>query len=301
MNNNNDFLRLIQTIEKYNSFAICLPVNPIVDTIAAGTALYLGLIKLGKNTAISSSADISSKFTLNAVDKIQKNLNSGGNNLVVSFPYTDGSIDKVTYNIEGNFFNLIIQPRENQSKIDPSQVKYSYTGGQIDAIFTIDAPTLDSPSLGSLYDINRNQFKGKDIINIDRHVTNSHFGTINLVKKSLSSTSEIIMLILHYAKVEITPDIATNLYIGIKNATNNFTAYSVNAETFENSAFLLKAGAKKLSSFSEPSQNTNLQPPIFEKPPAQSIDNVESKEPQIEEETPVDWLKPKIFKGSNLI
>lgn len=302
MNDNNDFLRLIQIIQKYNSFAICLPVNPIVDTIAAGTALYLGLTKLGKNTAISSSADISSKFPLNAVDKIQKNLTTMGSNLVVSFPYTEGAIDKVTYNIEGDFFNLIIQPRENQSKINPSQVKYSYAGGQIDAIFTIDAPTLDSSSFGSLYTANQDQFKGKDIINIDRHLTNSRFGTVNLVKAPLSSTSEIILKILHYAKVEITPDMATNLYLGIKNATNNFTAYSVNAETFENSAFLLKAGAKKLPNFSaEYSQNASLKPSIFEKPFEQPIDNIESKEPPTEEETPADWLKPKIFKGSNLI
>jgi len=45
--------------------------------------------------------------------------------------------------------------------------------------------------------------------------------------------------------IEIDKEIATNLYRGITTATNNFSSYSVNAKTLENSALLLKKGAIK--------------------------------------------------------
>ena len=106
-------------------------------------------------------------------------------------------------------------------------------------------PNLNSA--GPLYADNQAMFQGKNIINIDRHLTNGFFGTINFVNKTSSSTSELALKTLQALQVELDRDIATNLYAGISAATNNFTAYSVNAETFETIATLLKAGAMKKS------------------------------------------------------
>ena len=72
-------------------------------------------------------------------------------------------------------------------------------------------------------------------------------GPINFVNKTSSSTSELALKTLQALQIELDRDIATNLYAGISTATNNFTAYSVNAETFETIATLLKAGAMKKS------------------------------------------------------
>jgi nanoRNase/pAp phosphatase (c-di-AMP/oligoRNAs hydrolase) len=307
MNNNLNLARGIEVLAQQNILGICLTTNPSLDTVASGTALYLGLIKLGKNVNLSCPSDVSSQFNLAGLDKIQKILALGGNTLIVSFPYKDGSIDKVTYNIEGNYFNLLIQPRANFERFDPSQVKYSYTGVQLGAIITIDAPTLNS--LGELYFNNQDQFRGKDIINIDRHLTNTNFGTINLIEKQSSSTSEIVFKLLQNLNIEIDKDIATNLYAGIMAATNNFTSYSVKADTFEISAQLLKLGAIKKSilktrpsgvSFQPITPKRSFTPSPIEKaaPPEETI---EAKEERIEEETHKDWLKPKIFKGSTLV
>ena len=103
-------------------------------------------------------------------------------------------IDKVDYNIQGENFNLIISPRQGFPKIDPNQVKYSYTGGSFDYLIAIDAPNLNS--LGNLYTENEKQFQGKDIINIDRHLTNGYYGTVNYVNKTSSSISELILKLL---------------------------------------------------------------------------------------------------------
>lgn len=301
MNNNNNFSRAVAVINQQNNFGICLPTNNTVDTIGAATALYFGLSKLGKNVSLACSLPISSQISLKGVEKIQKNLGAGGNNLVISFPYTEGAVDKVTYNIEGNYFNLIIQPAEGRPKLDPSAVKYSYTGGKVEVIITIDVSSLNS--LGDLYSQNQEQFTGKEIINIDRHLTNANFGTINLIDRQSSSTSEIVFRLLEYLNVEIDKDMATNLYAGIIAATNNFTAYSVNAQTFETSAKLLKLGAIKKplrlsSSFPPPS-------PSFTSAPTETTiippKTVEKKEIKAEEDAPKDWLKPKIFHGPKFI
>ena len=117
---------------------------------------------------------------------------------------------------------------------------------------------------------------------------------------------------------------ATNLYAGVATATNTFTSYSVNAETFETVASLLKAGAAKKTmqqavkpppfeapktSFSQPFQRPASAPVFSVKQPGterqqiQNITSVESQESQSKEgaQTPQDWLKPNIFKGGGLI
>jgi phosphoesterase RecJ-like protein len=92
---------------------------------------------------------------------------------------------------------------------------------------------------------NQALFQGKNIINIDRHLTNGFYGTVNYVNKTSSSTAELVFKTLQNLSCEIDKDMATNLYVGISSATNNFTSYSVNAETFETIAQLLKLGAVK--------------------------------------------------------
>lgn len=319
-NLNTSWSRIVNAINEKNSFAICLSINYTLDTVASATSLYFGLNKIGKNATLACDKEISLSVSLTGADKIQKNINTGGNNLVISFPYTEGSVDKVTYNIEDDYFNLLIQPREGFPKLDPTMVKYFYTGGQVDVIITIDATNFNS--LGNLYNLNKDQFQGKEIVNIDRHLTNTNFGTINLVDRHRSSTSELILALLQYLNIEIDKEIATNLYLGLVSATNNFTSYSVSDKTFETAAQLLKLGAvkKPLTSFKkstfssneirfsqEPFKSSissnvgsdNFVAPVVKKQP--SMVTAEKKERKKETDTPQDWLKPKIFHGSNIV
>lgn len=240
-----DIGKMIQQIKefvsKHGSGIVVMPAKATPDAIAAGTSLYLALTKLGKNTSLVASTTVQSDMI--GADKIKTELQSGGDNLVVSFPYQEGAIDKVDYNIQGEQFNLVIVPREGHSKLKPDDVQFSYTGGKIDFIITVDAPNLNA--LGDIYSKNQRQFEGTTIINIDRHLINNSFGMINLVSKSSSSTSELVFKVIQGLNVEIDKDIATNLHSGIMIATNNFTAYSVSADTFEAIASLLRAGAVK--------------------------------------------------------
>ncbi len=279
-----------EIISKGNSGTIILPPNPTADATAAACALYLGLTKMGKSLSIACASK--PQFDLVGTDKIQSNLVNSGNNLVISFPYTEGAIDKVDYNIQGNSFNLIVAPRQGFPKLDPKQVKYNYTGGSVDFIITVDAPSLNS--LGAIYTDNQNQFIGHDIVNIDRHLTNAFFGTVNFVNKTASSISELVLSILQNLQVETDRDIATNLYAGIASATNNFTSYSVNADTFEHVASLLRMGAVK-KVIRKPDMNFQSRPSREIQPSPNNSQPIEDVE---KEKQPQDWLKPKIFRGS---
>ena len=291
--------RFNDIIQKNSNGAIVLPANPSVDAVAAATALYLGLHKLGKSVTLACSSKINPNFT--AGDKFQSQLSTTGDNLVISFPYSDGAVDKVDYNIQGSNFNLIITPRQGFPKLEPEQIKYSYTGGILNFILVIDSPTLNA--LGALYNENERQFQGKDLINIDRHLTNSFYGSVNYVNKTSSSISEMVLKLLQNLGVEIDRDIATNLYAGIAAATNNFTSYSVSADTFESVATLLRLGAIK-KTLAKPTQPRTFQPvkqivPPFNRQPdmVTPIEEVEKEPKGSPTSTPQDWLKPKIFRG----
>jgi len=320
-NNQNTLARIQEITTKCRSAVIIIPSNPTVDTIAASTSFYLALNKLGKSVSIACSQKIQSDLV--ASDKVQNVIGAGGDSLMISFPYSDGAIDKVDYNIQGQSFNLIVTPRPGQQKINPNQVSYSYTGGLVDVIFVIDAPTLNS--LGTIYSDNQNQFSGKDIVNIDRHLTNAYYGTVNYVNKTISSISELVLSIIQTLGVEIDRDMATNLYSGAAASTNNFTSYSTNADTFEHIAVLLRAGAVK-KAFKKPTPpgfqpqviNNFQSQPVLRPQPQPAVNNSnQNHSPEIQKSTPIEsvekevstdqpqtgqeWLKPNIFKGGGLI
>lgn len=292
-----------EIIQKGMAGAVLLPVNPTPDAIAAATAIYLGLTKLGKSVTLV--CDTNPKSDLTAADKITQEVTAAGDNLVISFPYKDGSIDKVDYNIQGETFNLIIVPRPGQAKLNTDEVCYSYSGGAIDFIITIDAPNLHS--LGHAFSDNKTQFQGKTIINIDRHLVNDFFGTVNIVNKTSSSTSELALQFLQDLDIELDKDMATNLYAGITAATNNFTSYSVNAQTFEAAATLLKHGALKKQVKKPGSPQGGAAPMSMKQPMAapQEVKSIEAveQEPEVKDsdDPSEDWLKPKIFRGTGLI
>jgi len=250
------YLKQIREIlHKNSSGIIVLPVNPQIDTIAASTALYLALNKMGKVVALICSSKPQAQIV--GVEKIQQSLSVGGDSLVISFPYTEGSVDRVDYDDRGGKFSLIIVPRPGYPKLQPDKVEFSYTGGKIEFIFTIDVPSLQS--IGQIYQQNQREFTGRTIINIDRHFNNINFGIVNLVNKTSSSTSEIVLQLIEGLQIEVDKDIATNLYAGLVAATNNFSSYSVNQDTFQNAAKLLRYGAVKRTA-SRPMPMTATQP-----------------------------------------
>jgi bifunctional oligoribonuclease and PAP phosphatase NrnA len=82
-----------------------------------------------------------------------------------------------------------------------------------------------------------------EIINIDHHVTNSRFGTINLVDPDSAASCEILLLLFEDLGVSLTPELATTLMAGIQGDTLGLRTPSTTGRTLEASAMLLRAGA----------------------------------------------------------
>lgn len=110
--------------------------------------------------------------------------------------------------------------------------------GPFDATIAVDC--TDPGRLGKQFG------KIKDrglLINIDHHKTNNLFGAINIVDAAASASAVLIYSLLQKIPVEITPDIAVNLYTAILTDTGSFHYSNTNPEALNIAAELIRAGA----------------------------------------------------------
>jgi bifunctional oligoribonuclease and PAP phosphatase NrnA len=80
------------------------------------------------------------------------------------------------------------------------------------------------------------------VINIDHHHDNTRFGTINLVDVNASSTAEILYDLAGILGVELTPEIANALYVGLVTDTGKFMYENTDARSHRMAAGLIEAG-----------------------------------------------------------
>lgn len=246
-----------QTLDSSQEILILMGRNPSFDSVSAGLSLYLAFSSIGKRVSISCPTPMTVEFNrLIGVDKVTQNLSNGGRNLVVSFPYVEGSIEKVSYNIENDVFNLVIEPREGYPTITQDKLAYSFGGGTFDCIFTVGVSSLDQ--VGALYDQNQALFSQKPVVNIDINPSNGRFGKINAVEQNFSSVSELVTNLLNTWNLRFDADTATNLLAGITFATNNFMSPTSGVSAFETAAILMRSGARRQD---VPAQQTQAQAP----------------------------------------
>lgn len=108
-----------------------------------------------------------------------------------------------------------------------------------EVIFTLDCPTLDR--IGKIKEIIP---KDAIIINIDHHISNEYFGNFNWVLADMCATGEIILSLLKEMNINITPDVATALYVAIVTDTGRFTHANTTPEALRAAAFLIERGAR---------------------------------------------------------
>ena len=81
------------------------------------------------------------------------------------------------------------------------------------------------------------------VINIDHHISNTYFGTINLIEPGVTSTAEILAKLIPALGVELDQQIATCLLTGMVTDTLGFRVTGVTAETLKVAGELIEAGA----------------------------------------------------------
>jgi bifunctional oligoribonuclease and PAP phosphatase NrnA len=105
------------------------------------------------------------------------------------------------------------------------------------AVF-LDCGNIDRMPVDFLTD--GEQFK----INIDHHHDNTLFGDVNLVEVDASCTAEIVYELAVLLGAEITPEMASALYVGLVTDTGKFMYENTNARTHRIAADLIEAGVQ---------------------------------------------------------
>ncbi|MBW8058926.1 MAG: bifunctional oligoribonuclease/PAP phosphatase NrnA [Solirubrobacterales bacterium] len=85
---------------------------------------------------------------------------------------------------------------------------------------------------------------GNFTINIDHHHDNTLFGDVNLVDTGVSCTAEIVYELAVLLGAEITPEIASSLYVGLVTDTGKFMYENTDARTHRIAAELIEAGVE---------------------------------------------------------
>jgi bifunctional oligoribonuclease and PAP phosphatase NrnA len=88
------------------------------------------------------------------------------------------------------------------------------------------------------------QGKHLHVLNIDHHHDNTRFGTVNLVVPEASCAAEIVYDLAKELGVEITPELAEALYIGLVTDTGKFMFENTTAESHQMAAELFEAGVE---------------------------------------------------------
>lgn len=313
--------KLKDTIAKSNNIGIAVGEKPSIDEMGAALSLFLLLRNANKKVSIASPSDpIVEISSLVGIDKVQKQFGGDAGDLIVSFPYEEGEIEKVSYTLENNYLNIIVKASEQGLSFDEKDIKYTRGSGTIDLLITVGAASL--AELGEIFD--EQKLSNVTVINIDNAANNQGFGDVVMIEKNASSISEYVADIALTLGFTIEQDAAQNLLSGIMFGTKNFQDPRTTSLAFEISAFLMKRGARRIANHSEqpaPRQEESARPQYTEpaKPepryapmadrsatqpttqPAAPLQPVASqKEDDTKQDTPpLDWLTPKVYKGSS--
>lgn len=80
------------------------------------------------------------------------------------------------------------------------------------------------------------------ILNIDHHISNTNFGTVNWNSNVLSSTGEMLYNIFRLSGTPLSPAVSEALYVAIVTDTGRFCYRNTRPETLEAAAQLLRNG-----------------------------------------------------------
>lgn len=84
--------------------------------------------------------------------------------------------------------------------------------------------------------------EGRTVVNIDHHANNPAFGALNWVDPEVAAVGVMIYRLLCAMELEITPAIATHLYVAVLTDTGSFRYSNTDAEAFRVSAELVAHG-----------------------------------------------------------
>ena len=108
-----------------------------------------------------------------------------------------------------------------------------------DVVFTFDCATVhrfgDKRSLIESGDV--------PVVNVDHHVSNDGYGTINLIEPEASASGQVVYRLLRHLGMPLDADVANNLYAALFTDTGGFRHENTTEEALRLGAELVRLGA----------------------------------------------------------
>jgi phosphoesterase RecJ-like protein len=120
-----------------------------------------------------------------------------------------------------------------------SEAIVAHPEGNYDLVISLDCSDLKR--LGDAY--NQNSLKGVPVVNIDHHVTNVDFGSVNWVDPNSAATAQMMLTLMEHLEISLDPTIATCLLNGIVTDTRGFRTPNTTPDVMEAATRLMAAGA----------------------------------------------------------
>lgn len=232
-----------KTIEDKNNFLITSRKDVTGDAIASGLALAIFFEKLGKKAEIViDNFSLPRKYSfLEGSEKIQSYFEEL-QNFIITTDTKGRGLKNISYEIQDDKLRIFISPESGM--FEKSDIKGIESEYKYDLIFTVDTQSLND--LGEIYEQHTDLFYTLPIINIDHSNHNEHFGHINFVDITSTSTVELVYNLLDsIAKEHIDEDVATNLLTGLISKTKSFKGQNVSPTTLETAGELINLGADR--------------------------------------------------------
>lgn len=232
-----------QLIQDKKNILITFRKDAAGDSIASALTLLLFLQKLGKPADI-----VCDEFTvpkafhfLKGSTKIQSHF-THLQNFIITLDVKEAGVQELSYDLKEEKLRIFITPKHGF--LTRNHVRTAQTDFKYDLIFIVD--TQDLESLGGLYDNNTELFYKTPIINIDRDPGNEHFGQVNVIDLTVTSTAEVLFdLLKKLGEAYIDTDIATALLTGLIAKTRSFKAPNIKPYTLATASKLVSLGANR--------------------------------------------------------
>jgi phosphoesterase RecJ-like protein len=230
-------------IENKKHILVTFRKNASGDAIGSAIALALMIERMGRTVDI-----VSADFVLPKAYAFLPLASRIGNNFshlqkfIITLDVRESGVEELSYDLKDEKLRIFITPKHGILTRD--QVRTAQTDFKYDLIVTLD--TEDLSSLGSLYDNNTDLFYKTPIVNIDHNSANEHYGHVNIIDMTATSTAEVLFDTMKQMNEElIDTHMATALLAGMIAKTHSFKTDNVTPRTLATASTLVTLGANR--------------------------------------------------------
>lgn len=231
-----------EQLQKTERPLICFRKQWTPDGVASALSLFLILRRLGKKPELVCEGFEPAKnlHFLPDLKTVRPEISSL-RKFVISIDTSKSKVGELSYETKDDALHIYLAPKSGN--FESRHVRTTSTDYQHDLIITVDTPDL--ASLGKMSELASDFFYHTPILNIDHSPANEHYGQINHVDITATSTGEIIFMLAKELDHAVDEELATALLTGFIAKTRSFKVGSLTPRALSLASELVSLGAKR--------------------------------------------------------